>query len=284
MSEEFVGHTPLTTEWSFYFNKPSKRHVRGKGLNYSKWECTKVYTMHSVEAFWGIQKALISPGSVSDLTLYLFRNDIKPEWENEFNRQGGDFRFEWQRKIHFVKKPGGKVPSTVEKPNGIDAHVFDELWLHAMLVAIGESAAFNHRITGLACQVRSNCYRITIWTCSTDESEMRSLGNSFHETFINAGVPPERYNSNPSFTSVAERIRAANHGGEPRALFKMDVRRRGQQHRNVSLRANNNPPLIPSGVPQRTNNKKRRNVSQLSVERSAKNTTPKTEEEEEATE
>ena len=129
----------------------------------------KVITFESVEEFWGIYVSLptllstdksalpdadstpsqnnIAP--VSDLSLksdyHLFKEGVRPEWEDSQNKHGGkwSYQFKDKRSVNI-----------------------DEIWLHTMLSAIGETLEDEQdgEVMGVVVNVRKAFFRVGVWT------------------------------------------------------------------------------------------------------------------------
>jgi translation initiation factor 4E len=128
-----------------------------------------VITFDSVEEFWGIyvsspppEKAgerrililiLLPPQNniapVSGLALksdyHLFKEDVRPEWEDPQNKHGGKWSYQFKEK------------------RSVD---IDTLWLHVMMAAIGETLEEEEdgEVMGVVVNVRKAFYRIGVWT------------------------------------------------------------------------------------------------------------------------
>ena len=90
--------------------------------------------------------------TVSELALksdyHLFKEGVRPEWEDPQNKHGGkwSFQFKDKRSVNI-----------------------DELWLHTMLGAIGETLEEEEdgEVMGVVVNVRKAFYRIGVWTRTT---------------------------------------------------------------------------------------------------------------------
>ena len=145
--DNFNVKHPLSNRWTLWFTKPAS----GKGDNWNDL-LKKVITFESVEEFWGIYNN-IAP--VSDLALksdyHLFKEGVRPEWEDPQNKHGGkwSYQFKDKRSVNI-----------------------DELWLHTMLAAIGETLEEEQdgEVMGVVVNVRKAFFRIGIWTRTIGKS------------------------------------------------------------------------------------------------------------------
>ncbi|SLM34757.1 eukaryotic translation initiation factor 4e-1 [Lasallia pustulata] len=140
--ENFNVKHPLMHEWTLWFTKPPS----GKGDNWNDL-LKEVVTFDSVEEFWGVYNN-ITP--TSELALksdyHLFKRGVRPEWEDPQNKHGGKWSYQFKDKR--------TAP-------------IDELWLHVMLAAIGETLETNPsdgEVMGVVVNVRKGFYRIGLWT------------------------------------------------------------------------------------------------------------------------
>ena len=122
----------------------------------------EVITFNSVEEFWGvyvcnplaqvdndIDRLQNNIAPTSELSLksdyHLFKAGVRPEWEDVQNKHGGKWSYQFKEKRN--------VP-------------IDELWLHVMLSAIGETLEEEDdgEVMGVVVNVRKGFFRIGVWT------------------------------------------------------------------------------------------------------------------------
>lgn len=145
--DNFNVKHPLSNRWTLWFTKPAS----GKGDNWNDL-LEEVITFESVEEFWGVYNNI---SAVSDLALksdyHLFKEGVRPEWEDPQNKHGGKWSFQFKEKR---------------------AVNIDELWLHTMLGAIGETLEDEEdgEVMGVVVNVRKAFYRIGVWTRTTGRS------------------------------------------------------------------------------------------------------------------
>ncbi|KAI2603980.1 eukaryotic translation initiation factor 4E [Hypoxylon fragiforme] len=145
--DNFNVKHPLQNKWTLWFTKPSS----GKGDNWNDL-LKEVITFNSVEEFWGIYNN-IAP--VSELALksdyHLFKEGVRPEWEDPQNKHGGKWSYSFKDK------------------RSVD---INDLWLHTMLAAIGETLEEEEdgEVMGVVVNVRKAFYRIGVWTRTIGKS------------------------------------------------------------------------------------------------------------------
>ncbi|KAF8472710.1 translation initiation factor eIF 4e-like domain-containing protein [Kalaharituber pfeilii] len=144
-AENFTVKHPLMNKWTLWFTKPTSAKGGGGAENWAD-NLKKVVSFDSVEEFWGIYNNITKTSELAVRSDYhLFKDGIRPEWEDEQNKNGGKWAYQFKEKRN--------VP-------------IDELWLHVMLAAIGETLE-NERdqeVMGVVVNVRKGLYRIGVWT------------------------------------------------------------------------------------------------------------------------
>lgn len=155
--EEFNAKHPLNSRWTLWYTKPQVN----KSENWHDL-LKPVITFSSVEEFWGIYNSIPTANQLPLKSDYhLFKEGIKPEWEDEQNAKGG----RWQHS--FANK---RDVSTV----------INDLWLRGLLSVIGETIEDDeNEVNGIVLNVRKQAIRVGIWTRDTDESKLRTVGERF---------------------------------------------------------------------------------------------------------
>ncbi|ORY78040.1 translation initiation factor eIF 4e-like domain-containing protein [Leucosporidium creatinivorum] len=175
----FTVKHPLYSPWTMWFDSASKQDKA------KSWDeaLVKVIAFESVEEFWGLYNNIVPPSLIHpNSNYYLFKEGIKPAWEDSANSKGG----KWS-----VQLPRGKYSETI-----------DNFWLYTMLAAIGETfetpfikptpedplpsatptSSFSNEITGVIVSSRKAFYRINIWTRTSnpgDEERIKNIGKHF---------------------------------------------------------------------------------------------------------
>ncbi|KAK1767081.1 eukaryotic translation initiation factor 4E [Phialemonium atrogriseum] len=139
--ENFNVKHPLANAWTLWFTKPSS----GKGDNWNDL-LKEVITFESVEEFWGVYNNIAPVSGLAVKSDYhLFKKGVRPEWEDPQNKHGGKWSYSFKDK------------------RNID---IDDLWLHTMLAAIGETLEEEEdgEVMGVVVNVRKAFFRIGVWT------------------------------------------------------------------------------------------------------------------------
>lgn len=94
---------------------------------------------------------------------FVFKQGIRPEWEDPINENGGKFSIQFQR----TKQMGEAV---------------NQLWLNAILACIGEQFKLGDEICGVVLSVRKSFFRLALWTKSANNKELaEALGKEIKE-------------------------------------------------------------------------------------------------------
>ncbi|KAK2725448.1 eukaryotic translation initiation factor 4E-like isoform X2 [Artemia franciscana] len=143
---ELLMSHPLQNKWTFWYYKPDKSLPWEQNLH-------KVTDFDTVEGFWALHNHIKPPSELQmGLDFNLFKEGIKPMWEDPSNIKGG----KWV--LNLDKRRRG--------PEN------DKLWLELVLSMIGELYDDdNDDICGAVFQVRPKCERIAIWLGNTGNKE-----------------------------------------------------------------------------------------------------------------
>ncbi|ROT35027.1 eukaryotic translation initiation factor 4E-1 [Sodiomyces alkalinus F11] len=145
--DNFNVKHPLQNKWTLWYTKPPS----GKGDNWNDL-LKEVITFDSVEEFWGVQNNVAAVSKLPQKADYhLFKAGVRPEWEDAQNKHGGKWSYQFKR------------------PHSVN---IDEIWLHVMLAAIGETLedVEDGEIMGVVVNVRKALFRIGVWTRTIGKS------------------------------------------------------------------------------------------------------------------
>ncbi|CCG22893.1 Eif4e translation initiation factor eIF4E [Candida orthopsilosis Co 90-125] len=151
--EEFTAKHPLNSKWTLWYTKPQTSKTEN-------WHdlLKPVITFSSVEEFWGIYNS-IPPANQLPLKsdYHLFKEGVKPEWEDEANAKGGKWQYSFRK--------GEATP------------IINDLWLRGLLAVIGETIEDDEdEVNGIVINIRKQVYRIGIWTKDCDEKKLKTVG------------------------------------------------------------------------------------------------------------
>ncbi|KAJ1645361.1 eukaryotic translation initiation factor 4E [Dispira simplex] len=155
---------PLQNAWTLWFDFPNRK------TNSNTWSqnLREIVTFATVEDFWGMHNNITR---ASDLPFgsnyHLFKEGIKPMWEDPANERGGKWVVQLPRKQDEANK----------------------CWLYSMLALIGESFNNEDDICGLVFSCRRNVYRISLWTRLADNQDIvMEIGRQLR---ANSGIPSQ---------------------------------------------------------------------------------------------
>ena len=153
-SAHFDVKHPLNTKWTLWYTKPAV----DKSESWSDL-LRPVTSFQTVEEFWAIIQNIPEPHELPLKSDYhVFRNDVRPEWEDEANAKGGKWSFQLRGK-------------------GAD---IDELWLRTLLAVIGETIdEDDSQINGVVLSIRKGGNKFALWTKSEDKEPLLRIGGKF---------------------------------------------------------------------------------------------------------
>ncbi|KAI9502992.1 eukaryotic translation initiation factor 4E [Coemansia spiralis] len=146
-ASDFNAVHALNSGWTLWFDNPSRRTT---SVNWTA-NLKKIVSMKTVEEFWGIYNNVAMASDLpSGSNYHMFREGVRPEWEDPANANGGRWGYQFQRSI------GEKV---------------NEHWLHTLLACIGETFESSEDVCGAVFSNRKNCFRVAVWTRNAGDRE-----------------------------------------------------------------------------------------------------------------
>lgn len=147
---------PLNTGWTLWYTKPPSPDVKESWNDSLK----PVISFHTVEEFWGIYNSI---PSAQELPLkgdyHLFREGIRPEWEDDQNKEGGRWSYQTKSK------------------RDVD---INDIWLRGLLSLIGETIQDEEdEVNGIVINTRKYGYKISIWTKTAIKAKLFEIGERF---------------------------------------------------------------------------------------------------------
>jgi len=160
---------PLKDSWTFWCLDPSRSR---------NWEecLVPLNTFEFVEDFWALFRHLASLNELSSGADYMmFKEGIKPQWEDPRNRRGG----RWMIKV---------------EPHNRDQDMNTQAWLELLLLLIGDGVVGEdggdgaNKVTGAVCNVRKLCDKLSLWMAdSGDEDGVLRAGRAFQAALQGSG-------------------------------------------------------------------------------------------------
>jgi len=198
---------PLEDTWTLWFQKQSETGTTSalawlEGLK-------EVMSFGTVEEFWRMYNNIKTPNDMPPGTDYcVFKQGIEPKWEDSEHKVGGYF--------------------TVSLL-GVEAEVFNKMWLHSLLACIG--ADFGHEeyetITGLYLSIRKKSAKIQVWCRSPDQEQCNRVGERFQELLDELNQSGKLHFNFTSFQTVnnpAAMEKQQYKGGKGRGGYNKDNR------------------------------------------------------------
>eukprot|EP00164_Ancoracysta_twista_P000086 GFYU01000123.1.p1 GENE.GFYU01000123.1~~GFYU01000123.1.p1 ORF type:complete len:227 (+),score=73.10 GFYU01000123.1:30-683(+) len=157
---------PLQNAWTLWYDSPKKR------VSQHAWadQLKKISTVKTVEDFWCLWNNIRVPTRLNSGSNYhFFKDGVEPKWEDSQNKKGG----KWI--IH------------VPKPKSKDS--LDDLWLHTVLAAIGETFEDGDEILGVVVSMRKGQDKLAVWTrtAAIEDVQMR-IGKMFKQIATGVGL------------------------------------------------------------------------------------------------
>jgi len=138
---------PLHNKWSFWFLRNDKNKTWADNL-------LEITTFDTVEDFWALYNHIELVSRIPQGCDYcVFKQGIKPMWEDDQNRQGG-------RWLHALSRN--------QRLNDLDNY-----WLELLLLLIGEGfSGYSDDICGAVVNVRPKADKISLWTTSWKKEDV----------------------------------------------------------------------------------------------------------------
>ncbi|MXQ83713.1 hypothetical protein E5288_WYG002369 [Bos mutus] len=137
---------PLLNRWALWFFKNDRSRAWQNNLH-------RVTKFNTVEDFWAIYNNIQLASKLSSGCDYaLFKDGIKPMWEDSRNKRGG----RW-------------LVSLTKQQRHIE---LDHLWLETLLCLIGESfGEHSQEVCGAVINIRAKGDKIAVWTREAENQE-----------------------------------------------------------------------------------------------------------------
>uniref|UniRef100_A0A1I7YB70 eIF-4F 25 kDa subunit n=1 Tax=Steinernema glaseri TaxID=37863 RepID=A0A1I7YB70_9BILA len=155
--------TPKMVEDQMDFTEGTLGHALGRpftmwylrGDRNREWlDCLKqLVAFKTVEGFWAIYNHILPPSRLEfGSDYYVFRQGIKPMWEDDNNARGG----RWIINVDRLKRN-----------TRLDAY-----WMELLVAMIGEQFEDNQYICGVVVNCRHKGDKISVWTRDAEQDEI----------------------------------------------------------------------------------------------------------------
>ncbi|XP_028393629.1 eukaryotic translation initiation factor 4E-1A-like [Dendronephthya gigantea] len=145
ISKELAVKHPLQNKWAWWFYKNEK----GK-----TWEANLrlITTFDTVEDFWAIYNHIKNAAKLQSGCDYsVFKDGIKPMWEDERNKLGGRWLI---------------------NSNRTQRADLDRIWLETLLCLVGEAFDdYSDLVCGTVVQIRPKMDKLAVWTGNAKEQQ-----------------------------------------------------------------------------------------------------------------
>ncbi|XP_077470234.1 eukaryotic translation initiation factor 4E family member 1c isoform X2 [Stigmatopora argus] len=152
--EQYIKH-PLQNQWALWYFKNDKNKDWTENLRLiSKFD--------TVEDFWALYNHIQQPSKLLVGCDYcLFKDDIKPMWEDTRNKAGGRWLMTLNR---------------VQRHNDLDRY-----WMETLLCLVGESFDdASDDVCGAVVNVRHKADKISIWTSNCQNKDaIMTIGQTY---------------------------------------------------------------------------------------------------------
>nr|QBK86835.1 MAG: translation initiation factor 4E [Marseillevirus LCMAC103] len=189
-------HHPLSDKWVLWHDAPKARAAPGQAMSKEAWNksISRVISVDSVDGFWRLFNNLDALASLPIGSAYnLFKNGIRPEWEDPANEGGGRWYVSFE--------------TPTSSRGGVDRAEFDKrvdnTWMYAALSLLGNSVDKTGIVCGIVAAVRNRETRFDVWTRKAPPQEIRDLGAALLENLAYCARMSYRYHKDQRGRSSA---------------------------------------------------------------------------------
>ena len=153
-SSKFISLIPYHS-WKFWYSYHKKNQT-----NKDKFSSVlnEVFSFDTLENFWKLYNNIPTIEHLpSNTDFFLFKDYIKPEWEDVKNKNGGRWIYDiaWDKNKHHF----------------ISTHT-EQVWIKLILSLLGNLYEENeYFICGIVLSIRHYNNKISIWTCNAKDKE-----------------------------------------------------------------------------------------------------------------
>jgi translation initiation factor 4E len=158
---------PLHNKWTMWFTGPAATKGKAREDSTKHWQSAvkKILDFDTVEAFWGLFNNLQPPSLLANKNDYhVFKDGIRPEWEDKANDKGGKWQLEYQNKEDL-----------------------NRAWTYVVLAMIGEQFEDSDEICGAVVSIRPKRCRLALWTRNSNNEQAQLRIGAGLKKFVEAG-------------------------------------------------------------------------------------------------
>nr|XP_061810494.1 eukaryotic translation initiation factor 4E type 2-like [Nerophis lumbriciformis] len=158
-----AGEHPLQYNYTFWYSRRNQSRV-ASAQSYEQ-NIRRIGTVASVEQFWKFYSHLVRPGNLSEhIDFHLFKEGIKPMWEDECNRGGGKWIIRLRKGLA------------------------SRFWENLILAMLGEQFMVGEEICGAVISIRFQEDFLSIWNkTANDETTTHRIRETFKRVL---NLPP----------------------------------------------------------------------------------------------
>lgn len=165
----------LSDKWTFWYvydiSHEERKRKKGKARWQREYKLNEVFVFSTIEDFWRLFNNIVSVKNLIANTDYLlFKQGIKPEWEDPKNNDGG----KW-----VVTLPLSSSDGNTDYENALEY-----AWNHIIYMMIGadiEQELYDI-INGIIYSIRDKHHRISVWLSDNSEpSLLKKIGDKIRE-------------------------------------------------------------------------------------------------------
>jgi translation initiation factor 4E len=161
---------PLTDKWTFWYvydmSHEERKRKKGKARWQKEYKLNEVFTFGNLEDFWRLFNNVYNISDlVANTDFLLFKEGIRPEWEDPKNNDGG----KW-----VVTLP---IQNKMEKE-------CEYAWMHIIYMMIGANIdkELYEIINGVIFSIRDKHLRLSVWLSDNSEpSLLKRVGDKVRE-------------------------------------------------------------------------------------------------------
>lgn len=166
---------PITLNTSWTLHADDHAIMIGMDQKSSFHDPVVIHTVKDLESFWKLWRHVPNPMSrTPNFTYYWFRKDVKPNWEDSRNKNGGT--------LNLILYDRDRIGLQ-------DRAVVDDAFMTAVLACTGESIAESTIVNGVTLKLRQKSVMLQLWTTVTTKSQLQALADSLRTHLKDIAAP-----------------------------------------------------------------------------------------------